>query len=228
MDDEPLVETEVADSEPQRRSGPWKLIIVVAVLTMIGVWLVPGDDPQDDPTTAQPSTNGTDSTAVAPGSQPSLVAGGPGEQATTTEPAAESLPAVQEAIDDRPGAKARVLIASMRAEGDIDLERVFAAAQRSQIAGELADAYRLYFFAAREGSTPAALVLGKQADPATRDPLSSVFEDSDLTQAHKWYQIAAQNGSSEARDRLADLQARVEEMAASGDPQAQRISLLWQ
>ena len=40
--DEPVVDTELADSEPRRRSGPWKLIVVVAVLTLIGVWLVPG------------------------------------------------------------------------------------------------------------------------------------------------------------------------------------------
>ena len=43
--EEPLVETEVADSEPQRRSGPWKLIAIVVVLTLIGIWLVPGDGP---------------------------------------------------------------------------------------------------------------------------------------------------------------------------------------
>jgi TPR repeat protein len=116
----------------------------------------------------------------------------------------------------------------MRADGNIDLDQVVASAQRSQIAGELADAYLLYFFAAREGSTAAALELGKQADPASRDPLSSVFEGPDLNQAHKWYKIAAENGDAEARDRLADLHARVEQMAASGDPQAQRISLLWQ
>ena len=37
------VETEVADSEPERRGGPWKLILVVVLITLIGVWLVPGD-----------------------------------------------------------------------------------------------------------------------------------------------------------------------------------------
>ena len=221
--DEPLVETEVADSEPQRRSGPWKLIIVVAVLTLIAAWLIPTGVHDDEPETA-------DSQGVPlPAQPPSLL----GEQAADGSLSAqmpataggESQPAL---ADDRPGAKARALIASMRAAGAIDLDRVLAAATQAQTEGELANAYLLYFFAAREGSGPAALELGKQADPATRDPLNSVFGAPDLNQAYKWYKIAAGNGESEARDRLADLQARVEQMAAGGDPQAQRISLLWQ
>lgn len=218
--DDPLVETEVADSEPQRGSGPWKLIIVVAVLTLIGVWLVPGDAPPEDPAGAQQTT-------AKPPAAPSLLGvESDGSQSATPLPAQES--GEQAMVDDRPGAMARALIGRMRAEGNIDLDRVLAAAKQSQLGGELANAYLLYFFAAREGSAPAALELGKQADPATRDPLSSVFEAPDLNQAHKWYQMAAGNGDSEARDRLADLQTRVEHMAASGDQQAQRTSLLWQ
>jgi len=218
--DDPLVETEVADSEPQRSSGPWKLIIVVAVLTLIGVWLVPGDTPPEDPTGAR-------QTAATPPAAPSLLGvESDGSQSAAPLPAQES--GEQAVVDDRPGAMARALIARMRAEGNIDIDQVLAAAKQSQLDGELANAYLLYFFAAREGSAPAALELGKQADPATRDPLSSVFEAPDLNQAHKWYQMAAGNGDSEARDRLADLHTRVEQMAASGDQQAQRTSLLWQ
>jgi TPR repeat protein len=221
--DEPLVETEVADSEPQRRSGPWKLIIVVAVLTLIAAWLIPTGVQDDEPETA-------DGRGVPlPAHPPSLL----GEQAADGSLSAqmpataggESQPAL---LDDRPGAKARALIASMRAAGGVDLDQVLSAAEQAQSDGELANAYLLYFFAAREGSGPAALELGKQADPATRDPLDSVFGAPDLNQAYKWYKIAAGYGESEARDRLADLQARVEQMAAGGDPQAQRISLLWQ
>lgn len=223
--DEPLVETEVADSEPQRRSGPWKLIIVVAVLTLIAAWLIPTGVQDDEPETA----DGQGVPVPLPGQPPSLL----GEQTADgslsaqmpTTAGEESLPAL---VDDRPGAKARALIASMRAAGAIDLDQVLSAAAQAQSEGELANAYLLYFFAAREGSGPAALELGKQADPATRDPLNSVFGAPDLNQAYKWYKIAAGNGESEARDRLADLQARVEQMAAGGDPQAQRISLLWQ
>jgi len=223
--DEPLVETEVADSDPQRRSGPMKLIIIVVVLTLIGLWLVPGDKPADDPVVATSSSG--DSKQTDTPKVPSLLAEGPAEQPGEAQPA--SLQADGSGlVDDRPGAKARALIARMRADGDVDLDRVFAAGQQAQIAGELADAYLLYFYAAREGSDTAALELGKQADPASRDPLSSVFEGPDLNQAYKWYQAAARSGNSEARDRLADLQKRVEQLATSGDPQAQRISLLWQ
>jgi hypothetical protein len=217
--DEPLVETELADSEPPRRRGPWKLIILVAVLTLIGVWLVPVDRPE------QPAP-----VAEKPGdTAPSLLTEGPGESDSGGAALREgTLEAAAELVDDRPGARARALIAAMRSSGDIRLDEVFAAAEEAQGTGELADAYLLYFFAAREGHTAAALTLGRQADPASFDPAASVFEAADLVQAHKWYQIAAQNGDPEGRDRLADLRSRVEQMAASGDPQAQRISLLWQ
>lgn len=208
--DEPMVETELADNEPQRRSGPWKLIIVVAVLTLIGVWLVPGDRAEEPVVGDQPSNTA-----------PSLLGGEPTDSAS---PAATSAAAE----DSSPGARARALIAGMRAAGTIDLDRIFAEAQQSRSRGEMADAYLLYFFAAREGLAAASLELGTQADPATRDAATSVFESADYTQAHKWYQMAAQQGDTVGRDRLADLHSRVERLAAGGDAQAQRISLLWQ
>ena len=106
-----------------------------------------------------------------------------------------------EVADDRPGAMARAVIAKMRAEGNVQLDQVFAVGAQAQAAGQLADAYLLYFFAAREGYAPAALALGTQSDPASRDPLNSVFEAPDMSQAHKWYQLAAENGDNEARER---------------------------
>jgi len=221
--DEPLVDTELADSEPPRRRGPWKLIVIVAVVTLIGVWLVPGDREEQPativgkPLDMPPSLLGESPVAGAPeGSAPVEGATEAGAQPATAP------------VDDRPGARARALIAEMRAGGDMRLDEVFAAAEQAQGAGQLAGAYPLYFFAAREGHPGAALALGRQADPATYDPANSVFEAADLNQAHKWYQLAAQNGDSEGKERLADLRRRIENMAASGDPQAQRISLLWQ
>jgi len=215
--DEPLVETELADSEPPRRHGPWKLIVIVAVLTLIGVWLVPGDGPE------RPA-----SVVEKPLDFPPSLLGAPDRTAPAEATAEAETPAPAAPVDDRPGARARALIAEMRAAGDIRTDEVFAAAEQAQGAGQLADAYLLYFFAAREGHAGAALTLGGQADPATFDPATSVFEAADLNQAHKWYQLAAQNGDAEGKERLADLRQRVEQMAASGDPQAQRISLLWQ
>ncbi len=210
--DEQQVETELADSEPERRGGPWKLILLVVVATLIGVWLVPGEDP-DQPTL-------TDE-----GLPPSLLDLPP--TAAGGEPV---LPeALQEPeIDDRPGARARAMIAKMRSAGELQLDEIFAAADQARTDGELDDAYLLYFFAAREGHADAALVLGQQADPDGGQTGERLFDSPDLTQAHKWYKIAAANGNPEGQQRLDALRERVEQMAASGDTQAQRIALQWQ
>ena len=57
--DDPVVQADLADSEPERRPGPWKLILIIAVITLIGVWLVPSEPPQQTgtplPQTASPA-----------------------------------------------------------------------------------------------------------------------------------------------------------------------------
>jgi hypothetical protein len=210
--DEQQIETELADSEPERRRGPWKLILLVVVATLIGVWLVPGEEPQQ--------TELTDG-----GLPPSLLDLPP--TAAGGEPV---LPEALEepAVDDSPGGRARALIAEMRSSGELRLDEIFAAADQAQRDGEAADAYLLYFFAARQGHPASALELGRQADPAGEQAGERLFDSPDLTQAHKWYQIAAASGDPEARQRLDQLRQRVEQMAASGDAQAQRIALQWQ
>lgn len=221
--DAPLVESEVAESHPQKRGGPWKLIIIIALLTLIAVWLVPGDAPEKPAAPAGTADRAAPSGSTQPA--PSLL----GDSALPAPPAADSAgdtPAPL--VDDRPGAMARNMIAQMRASGSVDLEQIHAAAETAQNNGDLPDAYLLYFFAAREGHVPSALKLGHQADPASHDPANSLFETPDLNQAHKWYQLAAQNGDEEGRAQLAALRLRVEKMAADGDPLAQRISLLWE
>lgn len=204
----PEVETEVAESAPRRRRGPWPLIAIVALMTLIAVWLIPGESPES-PDTAETKP------------APSLLA--PDVDAPTAQ-----VEQSEGVVDDRPGAKARALITKMRTAGELDLDGLFAAAQSAQRDGELPDAYLLYFSAAREGHADAALALGRQADPATYVAGESVFEGPDLTQAHKWYQVAARHGSTEAQQDLTALRARVERLAAEGDPEAQRIALLWQ
>lgn len=211
--DEPQVENELPDSEPDRRGGPWRLIALVVVITLIGVWLVPGEEEAQTP-------------AVTGDLPPSLLDLPP--TAAGGEPA---LPKpLQEApiVDDRPGARARALIAQMRGSGELRLDEVFDAAAKAHADGDADDAYLLYFFAAREGHAGSALTLGRQADPASRDPADSLFDSSDLTQAHKWYQVAAGNGDPEGRRQLAELRQRIEDQAAAGDRQAQRIALQWQ
>ncbi len=220
--DEPLVDSELADTAPQRRSGPWKLIVIVILLTAVGVWLVPGESPDRAPDTAQPDSVDSEE------QPPSLLETPPPKRDDAIAVDEQTSAATETVGDDRPGAKARTLIAEMRASGQIDTQKVFDAAEAAQANGELTDAYLLYFFAAREGHARAALTLGRQADPQSHNPDSSVFETPDLNQAHKWYQLAAQNGNDEGRQQLSALRTRVEQRAAAGDPEAQRISLLWQ
>lgn len=217
--DEPLVETELAESEPERRPGPWKLIVIVVLVTLVGIWLVPGDAPEDTPETARQDTSGTDRADAAP----SLLVEDPSGDLSVA-----LAPTEAGAGRSRPGARARTLIAGLRAKGAIDLDGVYTVAVEAQAEGEMADAYLLYFFAAREGHAASALALGMQADPASRNPDDSVFEAADLNQAHKWYQMAVKNGDAKGQERLNDLRSRIEQLAADGDPQAQRISLLWQ
>lgn len=268
--DEPQVQSEIADMPPQRRSGPWKLIILVAVLTAVGVWLVPNEKPGHEPIAQKPTeTLPIPGGPVKDSNAPSLLAtpvereaaeAAQAEKAAEAEatvaavPVADAAPAldmtndtdsavaminnaeptaaggqpITEPVDDRPGAKARAFIAKLRVDGDMPLDDVFAAAEQARANHEMADAYLLYFFAAREGHAQSALVLGEQADPATRNPDTSVFDAADLTQAHKWYQQAADNGDTEGSKRLNELRNRVENLAAGGDPEAQRITLLWQ
>ena len=202
--DEPLVDSELADSEPQRRSGPWKLMIIVVLLTLIGVWLVPGEDPDQDADTAETPAPTAVDPAAPTDTQPSLL----GEDTTGASPDSPEASQTAGEIDDRPGAKARALIAQMRTSGQVDQDAIFTAAEDAQAKGELADAYLLYFFAARDGHARSALALGRQADPQSHDPNSSVFDTPDLNQAHKWYQVAAQNGNDEGRQRLSALRAR--------------------
>ena len=206
----PEVDTEAAESAPQKRRGPWPLIVVVLVLTLVAVWLVPSESPTESETVDEaPAPSLLESPAIEP----------------TAEPAeAEPTPV----IDERPGAKARALIAQMRSSGDLTLDDIYASAATSQADGELADAYLLYFFAAREGHGGAAMTLAQQADPAHHSPGESVFETPDLLQAHKWYLAAAQSGDDSARQALVALRERVDQMAADGDPTAQRIALMWQ
>lgn len=217
--DEPLVETEVADSEPPRRSGPWKLISAVVVLTLVGIWLVPGESPDEEPTelAERPTPD------AKPPSLLDRASAGPTQRLQTG-----STSATDEERSGQPGVRAREMIAGLRSQGTVDLAAVHAAAVDAQARGEMTDAYLLYFFAAREGHAASALTLAMQADPASRDPADSVFEDADLNQAHKWYEMAARSGDARGQERLSDLRSRVDRLAASGDPQARRLSLRWQ
>lgn len=184
-------------------TGAKALIVLVAVVTLLAVWLVPSDkeEPPVLPELAEP-----------PMPLPSLDTD-EGEGTTIV----------------RAGDRARAIIANLRAENsEPDPDEIFGHAEQLQSEKQLDDAYLLYRFAARQGHAQAALVLASQADPAFFTPESSILPMPDLEQAYKWYREAAAAGSEEAETRLQSLREQVEQSAADGNESAKRLMLQWQ
>ena len=91
----------------------------------------------------------------------------------------------------------------------------------------IADAHLLYFFAARRGHAPAALVLAEIYDPVRFDKDRSLLGRPDPLQALKWYRVAANQGDGEAQARLKTLESWVDARARAGDAEAERLRLSW-
>ena len=108
-----------------------------------------------------------------------------------------------------------------------DPNTIFVEALRLQGDGYAVDAYLLFRFAARHGHGQAALLLGKQADPAYRDDDIPGSLKDQPEQAYKWYSIAAEKGIDEAATQLLAMRKRLEDSASKGDERAQRLLLLW-
>ena len=209
--DQDLDAPEIDEPQGHRGGNTGKLILAVVVITLIAILLVPGreedDKPAPLPKVERPSLLETpDEAAEAPGGQAQPEAAAP--------------------EDTGPGAAARRLIRELRAQPKPDLERAWQAAQRFEKEGRLDDALLLYYFAAREGHGPSAMILGRAADPASfrKDGL---FQAPDELQARKWYLKAERAGVADAGKALAALQTRVEQAAAAGDARARRLMLLW-
>ncbi len=125
------------------------------------------------------------------------------------------------------GDRARAIIAELRQEGSPGLSRAYAQAEAFRDSERPADAYLLYFYAARQGHVPSALALGAMADPQSFVAGTSLLDAPDMAQAYKWYKVAADQGDATARQRLASLRQRAEAAAAGGDEQARRLLLEW-
>lgn len=126
----------------------------------------------------------------------------------------------------KPGDEARATIADVRKQGGIqDFGALFAKAGELSKAGKMADAYLLYFYAAREGHAESAYILGGWSDPNHFSRIENVFDDPSPLQALKWYRIAASDGNKDAQNRLRELQKWVEARARTGDVQAQQLLL---
>jgi TPR repeat protein len=185
------------------------LMILIAAVTAIAIWLVPGEEQETSP--ALPEM------AAPPQADQALAAIPP--------PASEG----QNTAEQRDGDKARAIITELRESGtEPDAGEVFAQAERLHSEGQLDDAYLLYRFAARQGNAQAALALGTQADPSFYTAQTSILPRADLEQAYKWYDVAAAAGNEEAVARLQHLRERVEQSAAEGDGAARRLMLQWQ
>ena len=210
--------TAAEPASPASRGGPWKLIALVAVITVIAIVLVPGRE--------SPPENIADEPTDTARSAPSLLSGEPTVDAISQAEPDSPAPPVSAPEDLPPGAAARALIAELRTRMPPDLERAFAAAGEHQQAGRLEDAYLLYFYAAREGHGQAAMVLGQQADPRNFDN-QGLFDEADPLQAHKWYTRARQAGIAGADEALAALRTSIEAAAQNGDLEARRLTLQW-
>ena len=188
-------------------AGAKVLMVLVAVVTILAVWLVPSE--KEEPPTALPEL------AAPP----------------QTDQAVMPPPAVGEgdgSAGSRAGDRARAIIARLRAvNSEPEADEVFGFAEQLQSENQLDDAYLLYRFAARQGHAQAALALGSQADPAFHAPEISILPMPDPAQAYKWYRVAAAAGNEEAVTRLEDLREHVEQSAAEGDGPARRLMLRW-
>jgi hypothetical protein len=174
------------------------LMAVVALITILAIWLVPNQQKE------------------APPALPQL---------TTPAPPA---PAEKPLADAPPGDRARAIISGLRAGGeDPDPAEVYVNAQRLQDEGHPEDAYLLYRYAANHGDARAALLLGTQADPAYHESDNAILPEPEPEQAIKWYRMASAEGNTEAAAHLEALRTRLEQASAAGDTQANRLLLQW-
>jgi TPR repeat protein len=181
----------------------WGLIIAVILASGITLWLLTGgDEPTPDQASQEP----------LPTLEP--------------QPGSEAASGAATAAKGGTGDRGRAIISRLGRGADSAAE-AYAEGRQLQEAGSVEDAYLLYFFAAKQGHTEAALALGAQADPAHFDPVTSALRQADPGQAYKWYRKAADNGSAEAERRLAALFEKVKNAAAAGDQQAGRLLLQW-
>jgi len=215
--------------------GAWGLMALVALATILAVWLVPVRD-RDTPTSLPelPPVQGSGESSQSPdgpgdSGTSETATGAQGSSATTTTmPLDLPPPPGGVATVTGGGEGARTFLYQLRASGgEPDPDVVFAEAERRQGQGDLEDAYLLYRYAARHGQVQAAMKLGTAADPAWHSAATSYLPEPAPGQAHKWYSLAAAAGNKEAGRRLEELRGRLESAAAAGDEQAQRLLLQW-
>ncbi|WP_456415811.1 hypothetical protein [Thiolapillus sp.] len=187
----------------------WLIISLVAAATLVAVLMVPEAENrvEDIP---PPAAGGETGDAMEEQARAPL---------EDTEPAAD-------VGGENDGDAARKYLADMRGEA-VKPDALFARAQEFQSRGKLADAWLLYFKAAKEGHAGAAMVLAEQADPRFFQAQASALSRPDVVQARKWYLQAQRSGNAQAGRRLAQLLTDLEKSARAGDEQAAVLLEKW-
>ena len=163
----------------------------------------PASDPRGHPQTGEPTT--------------------PPMRPLPTPPPVSTLPK-----PERPGAKAREIIAKLRSgEREINLDEIFGKAVHFQQNDAGTDAHLLYFYAAKNGHPGSMFALAAAYDPLHFKAGQNAMDEPTPDQAHKWYDKALESGNEEARKRLSALKRWVADTAAKGDRDAQQLLERW-
>lgn len=109
----------------------------------------------------------------------------------------------------------------------VDPDAIYERAEEFSALNKTADAYLLYFYAARLKHAGSAYELAQLADPTTFNHKVSISSVPNPTQANKWYLIAAEAGHEKAKKSLQRLRRHVEKQTALGNAQAWQVELQW-
>ncbi len=138
----------------------------------------------------------------------------------------EGTGVIDRALLSPPGMRAREYIAQLREQGTpYPLDEANEKAATYQSDGSLADAYLLYFFAAREGHASSMLEMARINDPRFFKPDNALLDEPDAIQALKWYRLAQQSNVTEAANLLESLRSWAETESATGSEVAEQILL---
>lgn len=198
-----MAQAERNDGRPARNPLIWIALVVVALVLFI---LFGGSRPALTPAGQE---------AVSPPSSGREVRGEP--EAGQVETAMT------------PGQEARDYIRRLRQQdAPIPFDEIMRRAAAYLRDGRLADAWLLYFFAAREGHVEAMMTLAEMSDPNRFSADNNLLDRAEPVQAYKWYRRALTAGFEPARQRLAALRDWAERAAARGDRDARILMLNFQ
>ena len=124
------------------------------------------------------------------------------------------------------GLRARELIQQIRDKGKpYPMDQLMAQASAYANDGNLADAYLTFYFAAREGSVDAMIMMAEMSDPTMFQSENNLLDRADAIQAFKWYKQALDKGFEPARSRLSNLHQWAKAEANYGNKDAKQLLL---